>query len=282
MNKQQNSIKLICPDCKSKLSGSTHCNSCNWHIEKVSNEVISLLPSELSKEKINENLIHLDDKESSVLWKDILFKKKFYIDRLLKYWKENFLDAQKKSFLEIGGGYCYISCAVKYLRPDVSVWATDVSPSYLSLKSSRLASFFDVKIDQYAAVDAENLPFEDESFDIIFISHSIHHVGNTAKFFKEANRVLTKSGVFYGVDIAAPKLDYFYKKDAESRALRGEPLGIHERSIKLNQYVSDLEAAGIKKYTIKHEKNRISKDIIDLKIKNYWKGVTIALSFPKN
>jgi ubiquinone/menaquinone biosynthesis C-methylase UbiE len=248
----------------------------------MSENVISLLPSILSKEKSNENLIHIENKRGDVLWRDILYKKKFYIERLLKHWKKNFLDDSKKSFLEIAGGYCYISCVIKSLRPDLTVWASDVSPSYLESKSSRLAAFFGVKIDQYAAIDAENLPFEDESFDIIFIAHSIHHIGNTEQFFREANRVLTRNGVFYGVDIAAPRLDYFYQKDIAKRALVGEPLGIHERVIRLSEYINDLENAGIRNYSITHEKNKLYKNIIDLKWKNYFRSATIAITFRKN
>jgi ubiquinone/menaquinone biosynthesis C-methylase UbiE len=275
-------MNLICPDCQSKLKEQINCLSCGWSSSSKSGKVISLLPSNLSKEKINENLIHVDDKRNDILWRDILYKKKFYIERLLKHWGKNFLDDSKKSFLEIAGGYCYISCVIKSLRPDITVWASDVSFSYLESKSSRLAPFFGVDIDQYAAIDAENLPFEDESFDIIFIAHSIHHIGNTEQFFREANRVLTRNGVFYGVDIAAPRLDYFYRKDIAKRALTGEPLGIHERCIRLPEYTHDLENAGVRNYAITHEKNRPDKNLIDLKLRNYFRGVTISITFGKN
>ena len=275
-------MNLICPDCKSKLAKQIQCYTCGWSVSIISENVISLLPSILSKEIINENLIHIENKRNDVVWRDILFNKKFYIERLLNHWKKNFLDDSKKNFLEIAGGYCYISCVIKSLRPDLTVWASDVSSSYLESKSSRLAPFFGVKIDQYAAIDAENLPFEDESFDIIFIAHSIHHIGNTEQFFREANRVLTRNGVFYGVDIAAPRLDYFYKKDIAKRTLTGEPLGIHERCIRLSEYINDLENAGIRDYAITHEKNRLDKNIIDLKVKNFFRGATISITFGKN
>jgi ubiquinone/menaquinone biosynthesis C-methylase UbiE len=275
-------MNLICPDCKSRLAKQIKCPSCGWSASSISENVISLLPSILSKEKFSENLIHTEDKRKDILWRDILYKKKFYIERLLNHWGKNFLDDSKKSFLEIAGGYCYISCVIKSLRPDITVWASDVSPSYLESKSSRLAPFFGVKIDQYAAIDAENLPFEDESFDIIFIAHSIHHIGNTEQFFKEANRVLTKNGIFYGVDIAAPRLDYFYQKDIARRSMVGEPLGIHERCIRLSEYIDDLENAGIRNYAITHEKNKPYKNIIDLKLKNYFRSATISITFRKN
>lgn len=276
-------MQIACPDCKTPITNNSNCQNCGWQLKKIDERVINLLPSNLTSEKINEDLIHLKNKEDFSLWRDLIFKKRFYIERLLNYWKDQFFDEKKKSFLEIGGGMCYISCVMKSLYPEMKVWATDVSPNYLSQKSSRLQDFFDVKIDQYAAVDGEHLPFPDNSFDIIFIAHSIHHIGNTESFFREVNRVLSEDGIFYGVDHIAAKWDKFYRRDAENaHKARGEPFGIHERVIRLSEYELDLKNAGIKKYKIKHEKNRKLKNLYEMKIKNYWSGVTVSISFNKN
>jgi len=256
------------------------CTVCDWAgVDR--DGILNLLPSVLSSEKQNENLIHIEDKEQSCIWKDLLYKKKFYIDRLEKHWKKHFLRDDAKSFLEIGGGLCYISAAIKHQRPDMVVWATDVSPEYIRSKSVVVGNFMDVKIDQYASVDAENMPFEDETFDIVFVSHSIHHIGDTKKFFSEANRILKKGGVFFGVDVIAPRLEHFYDDDANKRAQRGEPLGIHERSIKLADYKKDLDDAGIKNYVIKHEKYDGLKNLYSLKVTNLWRGVTVMIKFEK-
>ncbi len=42
--------------------------------------------------------------------------------------------------------------------------------------------------------DAENLPFEDESFDVMICSNSIHHYPNPQAFFDGVRRCLRKGG----------------------------------------------------------------------------------------
>ncbi|ORX78881.1 methylase [Anaeromyces robustus] len=49
--------------------------------------------------------------------------------------------------------------------------------------------------------DAENLPFEDNSFDVILCKESIHHYPNPEKFFQESYRVLRPNGRLVIVDM---------------------------------------------------------------------------------
>jgi ubiquinone/menaquinone biosynthesis C-methylase UbiE len=42
---------------------------------------------------------------------------------------------------------------------------------------------------QFKVFDGENLPFKDNSFDIVLISYVLHHVENQSKILKEAKRV---------------------------------------------------------------------------------------------
>ena len=55
----------------------------------------------------------------------------------------------------------------------------------------------------------DNLPFEDDSVDLIYCSHVIEHIENNyiANFFKEAFRVLKKGG---GIRITCPDAEYLY------------------------------------------------------------------------
>jgi ubiquinone/menaquinone biosynthesis C-methylase UbiE len=45
-------------------------------------------------------------------------------------------------------------------------------------------------------MNAENLKFEDESFDTVCISHSLHHLANISKVLAEMKRVLKNGGNF--------------------------------------------------------------------------------------
>ncbi|MFR7358928.1 MAG: class I SAM-dependent methyltransferase [Dorea longicatena] len=42
--------------------------------------------------------------------------------------------------------------------------------------------------------DSENLPFENESFDVVICTNSFHHYPNPHAFMNEASRVLKNGG----------------------------------------------------------------------------------------
>lgn len=42
-----------------------------------------------------------------------------------------------------------------------------------------------------------NLPFADESFEMIFLQDTLHHISDLGKFFREAERVLVPNGVVF-------------------------------------------------------------------------------------
>ena len=46
----------------------------------------------------------------------------------------------------------------------------------------------------YTPFNAEKMPFEDESFDAIFISGALHHIGDGQAAFNESVRVIKKNG----------------------------------------------------------------------------------------
>ncbi|GEP18771.1 class I SAM-dependent methyltransferase [Pediococcus argentinicus] len=46
-------------------------------------------------------------------------------------------------------------------------------------------------------VNAEDIPFVDNSFDIVIANHTLHHVENIDTSIKEIRRVLTPNGIFY-------------------------------------------------------------------------------------
>jgi len=61
--------------------------------------------------------------------------------------------------------------------------------------------------------DAENLPFEDDFFDFVFMTEVLEHLLDYGKGLREARRVLKKNGVFI---VSAPNRDWlqydFYDK----------------------------------------------------------------------
>jgi len=108
-----------------------------------------------------------------------------------------------------GGGH-----VTKLLAPHVKqVFATDITVEML--KEARQF------LEQYASnvhfivADAENLPFLDESFDLVTCRIAAHHFSNADEFIREAYRVLKPGGKLLLVDNVAPEekvLDEFINK----------------------------------------------------------------------
>ena len=95
--------------------------------------------------------------------------------------------------LEIGAGTGYFS--LNLLRAGVigEAVATDISPGMLS-KLERSAAELGVAVET-AACEAEELPFEDDSFDLVFGHAVLHHLPDLGAAFHEFRRVLRPGGV---------------------------------------------------------------------------------------
>ena len=50
---------------------------------------------------------------------------------------------------------------------------------------------------EYVVADAQQLPFEDESFDVVLANHLLYHVPDRPQAFAEIRRVLVPGGVFH-------------------------------------------------------------------------------------
>jgi SAM-dependent methyltransferase len=94
--------------------------------------------------------------------------------------------------LEIGAGTGYFT--LNLLRAGMIGEATcsDISPGMLSaLRANARRLGLDVRTER---VDAERLPFAEESFDLVLGHAVLHHIPNLARAFAEFERVLTPGG----------------------------------------------------------------------------------------
>jgi SAM-dependent methyltransferase len=97
--------------------------------------------------------------------------------------------------LEIGAGTGYFSLNLLRRGWLDEVVATDVSRAMLetlSATAERLGLSSGVEV---AVCDAEHLPFEDDSFDIVFGHAVLHHIPDLEQAFREFRRVLRPGGV---------------------------------------------------------------------------------------
>ncbi len=94
--------------------------------------------------------------------------------------------------LEIGAGTGYFSLNLMAAGLIDRATATDISPGMLATLESN-ADRLGLNV-RAAAVDAESLPFPDESFDLVFGHAVLHHIPDLGQAFDEFARVLRPGG----------------------------------------------------------------------------------------
>lgn len=81
------------------------------------------------------------------------------------------------------------------IRKDLNIVLSDFSNSMLKIAKDKLK-----EIDYefaYKKINAEEIPYEDESFDIIIAQHMIYFVPNIEKALAEIKRILSPGGMLY-------------------------------------------------------------------------------------
>ena len=94
--------------------------------------------------------------------------------------------------LEIGAGTGYFTLNLMQLGLIERATATDISPGMLQTLTET-AGELGLTVHT-ATADAEQLPFEDESFDLVFGHAVLHHIPDLKRAFAEFERVLRPGG----------------------------------------------------------------------------------------
>jgi ubiquinone/menaquinone biosynthesis C-methylase UbiE len=135
--------------------------------------------------------------------------------------------------LEIGSGTGYFSLNLLQLGAIESLTATDISPGMLK-RLANTAAGLGLEVET-VRTEAEELPFEDESFDLVFGHAVLHHIPDVEKAFAEFRRVLRPGGAIafagepsrYGDRLAAlPKRAGLLTAPLWQRAVRARPLAV--------------------------------------------------------
>lgn len=145
-----------------------------------------------------------------------------------------------------GGGH-----VAKYLSKHVKhVVATDLTEEMLWNTANHLKEFKNI---EFKVADAEQLPFPDNTFDIITCRYAAHHFPHPEKFIQEVYRTLKREATFLFVDNVGhenPKLDDFINRLDKMRDAS------HVRSLKISEWINMMNDS---QFTILHEQTRNKK-----------------------
>ena len=97
-------------------------------------------------------------------------------------------------FLELGSGPAFIwtQCPER-IPADWQITLSDLTPGMLAAAQENLASI--EHPFAYREIDAQAIPFDDETFDIVIANHMLYHVPDRPKALAEIRRVLKADGV---------------------------------------------------------------------------------------
>jgi len=154
--------------------------------------------------------------------------------------------------LDLGSGAGFDSfLAAKKVGDSGNVIGVDFTEDMIK-KSRELAKKYGYKNVEFRLGDIENLPIENESIDIIISNCVINLAPDKSKVFKEAYRVLKKTGKVYVSDIVL--LEEFTKEQRNNKELIAGCVG---GALLKNKYLTHITDAGFT-YRILDEDKEIS------------------------
>ncbi len=128
--------------------------------------------------------------------------KKDYPDVLSELEKEEFTD-----LLDCGCGPAPMLTLLHEKYPKKNFTGIDLTPEMIAVAKAKNMENVDLLVG-----DCENLPFEDESFDVVICCQSFHHYPNVQNFFNSVFRVLRPGGrlVLRDMTSSFPPLRWFF------------------------------------------------------------------------
>ena len=94
-----------------------------------------------------------------------------------------------KDLLDVGCGTGPMIELLTEEYPDRHYVGMDLTPKMIEVANAKK-----LKNAEFITGDSEDMPFEDESFDVLICANSFHHYPDPQKFFREVKRVLRPGG----------------------------------------------------------------------------------------
>jgi SAM-dependent methyltransferase len=90
-----------------------------------------------------------------------------------------------------------------------SSWSLTLSDYSEGMVQSVQQNLIEIPNIQYTQLNIEDIPFEDNRFDVIIANHMLYHVPNRKNALSEVRRILKPSGTFYSSTIGQNHLKEF-------------------------------------------------------------------------
>lgn len=133
--------------------------------------------------------------------------------------------------LDICAGTGDVSLAIAKSAQPAEVVVTDFTPEMLEIAEKKAASYRGRSLLTFKIADAQALPFDDESFDVVTVAFGVRNLPDRERNFAEVLRVLKPGGRYVVLEFSRPPLAlwrglyYFYLRQVIPRlgeALTGD------------------------------------------------------------
>jgi 2-polyprenyl-6-hydroxyphenyl methylase/3-demethylubiquinone-9 3-methyltransferase len=172
-----------------------------------------------------------------------------------------------------------VGCGAGFLSNELALHHLNVTGVDLSEDSIRVAQKFDsTKSVKYLAADAYNLPFADQSFDVLTAMDFLEHVDQPAKAIQEFSRVLKPGGIFIFHTFNRNFLAYLVIIKLVEWLVKNTPKNMHvlELFIKPSELAQYCKQAHLQT----QEMIGIKPQFSTIPLKNVWTGVVpLSLRF---
>ncbi|HKW87630.1 MAG TPA: methyltransferase domain-containing protein [Candidatus Acidoferrales bacterium] len=132
----------------------------------------------------------------------------------------------------------------------------DLTPAMLARAKKAAA---DERIDNFQPVcgTALGMPFQDESFDLVVTSYSIHHIPDADATFREVRRVLRRGGKFGIIDMVVSENP---ERAAACNQIERARDASHTRALPISEFKSVLASSGYRLRAMETEEHPRSFD----------------------
>lgn len=178
-----------------------------------------------------------------------------------KYGFKNWMFDKYKIFdgckiLELGCGNGII-WDEKYgvLPANIEIVLSDLSEGMCKIVEEKHSQHKNVQVRQ---IDIQNIPYEDNTFDIVIANHMLYHVPDVSKAIAEVYRVLKKDGIFY----------------ASTLGTNGFQKWLNQA---FKEFNSNMDYFNIESwsFTLKNGKDVLSKQFNDIKMYEYEDSIEL-------
>jgi len=111
--------------------------------------------------------------------------------------------------LDLAAGTGDLTMAIARFGAPASVLSTDFVPEMLEVGKAKVAEYEGDTGISFAVVDAQDLPFPDESYDVVTVGFGVRNMPDRAANFREVRRVLKPGGRYVVLEFSRPPLTLF-------------------------------------------------------------------------